>query len=100
MTVMNYFIIPTDAEINILALSRGLADQFQIVMESIYIPETLPNGRATISVEFDARGDEDIFVSTWIIVNDEGKDCFPDHTASLSVSAKAGNKSFKRSSGK
>ena len=31
-TVMNYFTIPTDAEINILALSRVLADQFQIVI--------------------------------------------------------------------
>jgi hypothetical protein len=36
--------------------------------DSIDIPETPPNGRATISVEFDARDDEDIIVSTWIIV--------------------------------
>lgn len=70
---MNYFIITTDAEINIPALSRGLADQFQIVLDSIDISETPPNGRATISVEFGARGDEDTFVSTWIIVNNEGK---------------------------
>ena len=66
---MNCFIIPTNKEINILAFSRWLADQFQIVMDdSIDIPETPPNGRATISVEFDARDDEDIIVSTWIIV--------------------------------
>lgn len=189
-TVMNYFTIPTDAEINIPALSRALADQFQIViheadsdaevvaanyqryltetveegwtpykplydgdsfwvetapaershsvdfyekfthtwkllntgkakwtgrklvctnkeditpyadMDSIDIPETPPNGRATISVGFDARGDEDTFVSTWIIVDDKGKDCFPDHTGSLSVTVKVENKSFKRSGGK
>ena len=98
---MNCFIIPTDKEINISAFSRWLADQFQIAMDdNIDIPETPPNGRATISVEFDARGDEYTFVSTWIIVNDEGKDCFPDHTGSLSVSIKVENKSFKRSKGK
>lgn len=68
--------------------------------DSIDIPETPLNGRATISVEFDARGDEDTFVSIWIIVNDEGKDCFPEHTGSLSVTVKVENKSFKRSGGK
>ena len=71
---MNCFIIPTDKEINISAFSRWLADQFQIVMDdSIDIPETTPNGRATISVEFAARGDKDIIVSTWIIVTMKGR---------------------------
>lgn len=189
-TVMNYFTLSTDAEINIPALSRALADQFHLVihepdsdvgvvaanyqryltepvekgwtpykplydgdsfwvetalaershsvdfyekfthtwkllnsgkvkwtgrklvctnkeditpyadMDSIDIPETPPNGRATISVRFDARGDEDTFVSTWIIVDDKGKDCFPAHTGALSVTVKVENKSFKRSGGK
>ncbi len=188
--VMNYFTIPTDAEIDLKPLSRALADQLQIIIhepdsnleivvanyqkymteqveegwspyqplydgdafwvenvpserehsadfyecfshtwkimnsgkvkwtgrklicvnkdditpyaikESIDIPDTNPNSRVSITVEFDARGVEDDFVSAWMIVDSEGRDCFPDHTESLSVTIRVENKSFKRSGGK
>lgn len=69
-------------------------------MVCIDIPDTEPNGKATITVAFDARGTEDTFVSTWSIVDAEGKDCFSEHSGSLSVTIIVENKSFKRSGGK
>ena len=188
-TVMNYFTIPTDADINVLALARALADQLQIIIhepdsnadiiatnyqqyltepetggpafhkplydgdtfwnetapadrrhvvdfyehfthtwkllnsgkvawtgrrlicvnensitpcamqQSIDIPETAPNGRATVSVEFDARGDEKTFESQWVMVDKNNKECYPNYSSPFNVTIVVENKTFKRSGG-
>lgn len=187
--VMNYFTIPTDADINTSALARALADQLQIIIhepdsdadivatnyqqylsepvtdelsfhrplydgdvfwvetapidrrhvvdfyehfthtwkllnsgkiawtgrrlvcvnedsitpcamqQSIDIPDTAPGGRAVVSVEFDARGDEDSFESEWIMVDKDNKDCYPNHSNPLNITIVVENKSFKTSGG-
>lgn len=188
-TVMNYFTIPTDADENILALARALADQLQIIIhepdsdadvvstnyqqylsepeeavpafhkplyngdqfwvetspaerqhtvdfyehfthiwnlhntgkvkwegrklvsknetaitpcaaqQSVDIPDTAPDGRVSISVEFDARGNEDRFISEWIMVDKNGKDCYPNYSSPLNVMITVENKRFMRSGG-
>jgi len=188
-TVMNYFTIPTDADINVTALARALADQLQIIIhepgsdadiiatnyqqylsepvtdeasfhrplydgdafwvetapvdrrhvvdfyehfthtwkllnsgkiawmgrrlvcvnedsitpcamqQSIDIPDTAPNGRAVVSVEFDARGDEDTFESEWVMVDKGNKDCYPNYSSSLNITIVVENKLFKESGG-
>jgi len=187
--VMNYFTIPTDADINALALTKALADQFQIIIHepdsdadiiatnyqrylsqpetdkpsfhkplydgddfwietaladrrhvvdfyehfthtwkllnsgkvtwtgrrlicinedsitpcamqlSIDIPDTAPNGRAVVSVEFDARGDEDTFESQWVMVDKNNKKCYPNYSNPFNVMIAVENKAFKRSGG-
>ena len=188
-TVMNYFTIPTNADINTSALARALADQLQIIIhepnsdadiiatnyqqylsepetdepsfhkplydgdafwvetapsdrrhvvdfyehfihtwkllnsgkiiwtgrklvcinedsitpyamqQSIGIPDTSPNGRAIVSVEFDARGDEDTFESKWVIVDKDNKECYPDYSSLLNITIVVENKTFKKSGG-
>lgn len=188
-TLMNYFTIPTDANINISALARALADQLQIIIHepdsnadiivtnyqqylsqpetdepsvhkplyngdafwiemlladrrhvvdfyehfthtwkllnsgkvawtgrrlvcinedsitpcamqpSIDIPDTAPNGRAVVSVEFDARGDEDTFESQWVMVDNDNKECYPNYSSPFNVTIVVENKTFKRSGG-
>lgn len=187
--VMNNFTIPTDADENILALTRALADQLQIIIhepdsdadvvstnyqkylsepaeavpafhkplydgdqfwvetspaerqhtvdfyehfthiwslhntgkvkwvgrklvcknetaitpcatqQSVDIPDTAPDGRVSISVEFDARGKEDRFLSEWIMVDKNGKDCYPNYSSPLNVTIAVENKRFTRSGG-
>lgn len=188
-TVMNYFTIPTDADINIPALTKALADQLQIIIHepnsdddiiatnyqqylsqpetdessfhkplcdgdafwvetapadrrhvvdfyehfthiwkllnfgkvpwtgrrlicinedsitpcamqlSIDIPDTAPNGRAVLSVEFDARGDEDTFESQWVMVDKNNKECYPNYSSPFNITIVVENKTFKRSGG-
>lgn len=188
-TVMNYFTIPTDADINVLALAKALADQFQIIIhepdsnadiiamnyqhylsetetdepsihkplydgdafwvetapvdrchvvdfyehfthtwkllnsgkvawtgrrlicineesitpyavqQSIDIPDTDPNGRATVSVEFDARGDENTFESKWVMVDKDNNECYPNYSYPFNVMIVVENKTFRRSGG-
>lgn len=184
-TVMNYFTIPIDAEINASALARSLADQLQIIIhdldsdsdiiatkyqqylsepetdeasfykplydgdafwvetapvdrrhvvdfyehfthtwkllnsgkvawtgrrlvcvneesitpyamqQSIDIPDTAPNGRATVSVEFDARGNEDTFESKWVMVDKDNKECYPNYSCPFDVIIVVENKTFR-----
>ena len=188
-TVMNYFTIPTDADINASALTKALADQLQIIIHepdsdadivatnyqqylsqpetdepsfhkplydgdafwietasadrrhvvdfyehfthtwkllnsgkvawtgrrlicinedsitpcamqlSIDIPDTAPNGRAVVSVEFDARGDEDTFESQWVMVDKNNRECYPNYSSPFNVTIVVENKTFKRSGG-
>ena len=188
-TVMNYFTIPTDADINALALTKAIADQLQIIIHepdsdadiiatnyqqylsqpetyelsfhnplyagdafwietatadrrhvvdfyehfthtwkllnsgkiawtdrrlicinenavtpcamqlSIDIPNTAPNGRAVVSVEFDARGDEDTFESQWVMVDKNNKECFPNYSSPFNVMIVVDNKTFTKSGG-
>lgn len=65
------------------------------LITSVDIPETLPGERATVFAEFDARGTENVFVSSWTMVNSEGKDCFPEASGPLSVTINVENRSFK-----
>lgn len=188
-TVMNYFTIPTNADINTSALARALADQLQIIIhepnsdadiivtnyqqyllepetdepschktlydgdafwvetapsdrrhvvdfyehfthtwellntgkitwtgrrlicisedsitpyamqQSVDIPDTAPNERATVSVEFDARGQEDTFVSKWIMVDKDNENCYPNYSTPFDITIAVENKQFKKSGG-
>ena len=69
------------------------------MQQSIDIPETAPNGRATVSVEFDARGDEDTFESQWVMVDKNNKECYPNYSSPFNVTIVVENKTFKRSGG-
>ena len=66
---------------------------------SIDIPDTAPNGRAVVSVEFDARGDEDAFESQWVMVDKNNKECYPNYSSPFNVTIVVENKTFKRSGG-
>ncbi len=188
-TVMNYFTIPTDADINIPALAKALTDQLQIIIHepdsdadiiatnyqqylsqpetdeppfhkplyagdafwietapadrrhevdfyehfthtwellnsgkvawtgrrlicinedsitpcamqlSIDIPDTAPNERAVVSVEFDARGNEDTFESQWVMVDKNNKECYPNYSSPFNVTIVVENRTFKKSGG-
>ena len=188
-TVMNYFTIPTDADINTSALAKALADQFQIIIhepdsdadiiatnyqrylsepetdepsfhkplydgdafwvetppsdrrhvvdfyehfthtwellnagkvtwtgrklicinedsitpyamqQSIDIPDTAPNRKVILSIEFDARGDENSFESKWVMVDKDNKECYPNHSSPFNVMIIVENKTFRRSGG-
>ena len=69
------------------------------MQQSIGIPDTSPNGRAIVSVEFDARGDEDTFESKWVIVDKDNKECYPDYSSLLNITIVVENKTFKKSGG-
>ena len=69
------------------------------MQQSIGIPDTAPNGRAIVSVEFDARGDEDTFESKWVIVDKDNKECYPDYSSLLNITIVVENKTFKKSGG-
>ncbi len=187
--VMNYFTIPTDADINVSTLARALADQFQIIINEpdsdadvvatnyqfyltnsaecnaspymplydgdsfwvetpsskrqytvmfyehfthtwkllntgkviwqgrkllcknrddispcplqkvVNLPETAPNEQAIVSIEFDARGEEDSYTSRWYMVDSNDKDCFPNHSSSLDIMITVENKAFTKSGG-
>lgn len=187
--LMNYFTIPTDAEENIDALARSLADQLQVIIHepdsdavvieasyrqyliapverewmprkplyegdafwagartsprrhtvdfyecfehtwelinagritwqgrrliclntdeitpcseqtSIDLPETAPNCSAIVSTKFDARGEEETFVSKWIIVNEDGSNCFPESSGALDMTIDVSNMGFQRTGG-
>lgn len=186
---MNYFTIPTDADINTSALAKALADQFQIIIhepdsdadiiatnyqqylsepetddpsfykplydgdafwvetppsdrqhvvdfyehfthtwellnagkvtwtgrklicinedsitpyamqQSIDIPDTAPNRRVILSIEFDARGDENSFESKWVMVDKHNKECYPNYSSPFNVMIIVENKTFRRSGG-
>lgn len=188
-TIMNYFSIPSEATINILALTRSLADQLQIIIhepetdkdiieayyqqymveqtsetvscqrplydgdkfwvgntnnvrnhsvdfyehfthtwrienqgkvswknrklvcqndseitpcvfpQEVVIPETQPKKSVTISVEFDARGVEKEFISKWMMVNENGQDCFPGLSGALNVIIDVRNLGFRKLGG-
>lgn len=66
---------------------------------SIDLPDTAPNRSAKVSVEFDARGEEDTFVSKWIMVNEDGNNCFPEYSGSMDVVIEVKNLGFKRTGG-
>lgn len=66
---------------------------------SIDLPDTAPNQSATVSAEFDARGEENTFVSKWIMINEEGKNCFPEFSGTLNVTIDVRNMGFKRTGG-
>ncbi len=70
-----------------------------VAQRSIDIPDTAPNGRAAVSVEFDARGCEDSFVSEWTIVDQDGKECFPNRSSALNITIVVENKTFIRAGG-
>lgn len=67
------------------------------MQQSIDIPNTAPNGRAVVSVEFDARGDEDNYESEWVMVDKDNKDCYPNHSSPLNVTIMLENKLFEKS---
>ena len=186
---MNYFTIPTDADINTSALAKALADQFQIIIhepdsdadimatnyqrylsepetdepsfhkplydgdafwvetpppdrrhvvdfyehfthtwellnagkvtwtgrklicinedsitpyamqQSIDIPDTAPNRKVILSIEFDARGDENSFESKWVMVDKDNKECYPNYSSPFNVMIIVENKTFRRSGG-
>ena len=50
------------------------------VKEEIVIPDTAPGGIAKVSVEIDGRGFEGTYVCKWIMVDQDGVNCFPDDT--------------------
>ena len=52
-----------------------------------------------MSVEFDARGDEDTFESEWVIVDKDNKDCYPNYSNPLNITIVVENKLFKESGG-
>ena len=66
---------------------------------SIELPDTDPNRSATVSVEFDARGEEETFVSRWFMVNEDDSNCFPEFSGSLNVTIDVRNMRFKRTGG-
>lgn len=66
---------------------------------SIDLPDTAPNRSAKVSVEFDARGEEDTFVSKWIMVNEDGNNCFPEFSGTMDVVIEVKNLGFKRTGG-
>lgn len=67
--------------------------------QSVDIPDTAPDRRVNISVEFDARGKEDRFISEWIMVDRNGKDCYPNYSSPFNVAIVVENKRFTRSGG-
>lgn len=70
------------------------------LQQSVDIPDTAPNGRVAISVEFDARGSEDTYISEWIMVDGDNKDCYLKHSSPLNVTIVVENKMFDRTGGK
>ena len=52
-----------------------------------------------MSVEFDARGDEDAFESQWVMVDKNNKECYPNYSSPFNVTIVVENKTFKRSGG-
>ena len=66
---------------------------------SIDIPDTAPNGHVVLSVEFDARGNEDTFESQWVMVDKDDKECYPNYSSPFNVTIVVENKTFRRSGG-
>lgn len=77
------------------------ADEITPTAEQICIalPDTDPNRSATVAVEFDARGEEETFVSKWFMVNEDDSNCFPEFSGSLNVTIDVRNMRFKRTGG-
>ena len=69
------------------------------MQQSIDIPDTAPNRRVILSIEFDARGDENSFESKWVMVDKDNKECYPNHSSPFSVMIIVENKTFRRSGG-
>ncbi len=63
------------------------------------IPDTAPNGRVIVSVEFDSRSDEDAFENEWVMVDIDNKNCYLNHSSPLKITIVVGNKLFKESGG-